>query len=350
MEFRIVNRASGREFSARPGESVLDAGMRHRVYLPYGCRQGSCGHCKGRLVAGEVHYPAGAPVLSEQEREAGIALLCQAEPAGDITIDVPELDPMVLPPARRLPCKVMKLQRLCHDVMGVWLKLPDAQRPPFLAGQYLDILQDDGTRRSFSIANAPHDDRFLELHIRQVEGGEFTDYIFEDLRERDILRIEMPLGSFFLREDSPRPMILMGGGTGFAPLKGIIEHALHIQHAAPMHLFWGVRDQRDLYLGELPHQWAGTAAHFQYSPVLSEPAQDPAWHGATGWVHDAVVAAYPDLSAYDVYMSGPPVMIDAARTAFVAHGLPEARMFSDAFEYNRSLETAAAAARQAAAP
>ena len=214
------------------------------------------------------------------------------------------------------------------------MKLPENERLQFLAGQYLNFILADGSKRAFSIANAPHDDTFIELHIRHIAGGAFTDSLFSGMEEKTILRIEAPLGSYFLREESNKPIILMGGGTGFAPIKGIIEHAFKIAIDRPMHLYWGVRTRKDLYLPELPEAWAATHNNFRYTPVLSDP--DREWQGITGWVHEAVLADYPDLSDYEIYMSGPPPMIKAGKQAFLAHGLPAEALYSDSFEFGAS--------------
>jgi CDP-4-dehydro-6-deoxyglucose reductase len=232
---------------------------------------------------------------------------------------------------RTLPCRVAHKEQLNHDVVRLYLKLPENQRLQFLAGQYLDFILRDGRRRAFSIANAPHDDAMIELHLRHVPGGEFTDYVFDSMREKTILRIQAPLGTFFLREDSERPILFMGGGTGFAPLKGMIEHAFHVGIERPMELYWGVRARRDLYLGDLPERWARERGGFRYTPVLSEP--DDGWDGRTGFVHEAVLEDHPDISAFDVYMSGPPIMVESGRQAFEAAGLSFDHMYSDAFEY-----------------
>mgnify|MGYP001825913806 FL=1 len=230
-----------------------------------------------------------------------------------------------------MPCKVAKIEHLAHDVIRVYLKLPEEQRLQFMAGQYLDFVLEDGRRRAFSIANAPHDDEFVELHIRHVDGGKFTDWVFSQMNEKAILRIEAPLGTFTLSEDSQRPMMFIGGGTGFAPLKGQIEHAFEVGIDRPKELYWGVRAQRDLYLPELPAQWAAERDDFDYTPVLSEP--DTGWSGRSGWVHEAVLEDHPDLARYDIYMAGPPPMIKAARDAFRKVGVSDEQMFYDSFEY-----------------
>jgi CDP-4-dehydro-6-deoxyglucose reductase len=330
MSFKIQVEPSGHEFTVEPGETVLNAALRQGIGLPYGCRSGNCGACMAVLNAGEVAYPSGNTAALEGQ-EADRCLPCQAVPKSDLKLQVREVETAQEIEIRTLPCRVARIKHLSHDVVRLFLKLPENQRLQFLAGQYLDFMLADGRRRAFSIANAPHDDELIELHVRRVPGGDFTDYVFDRMKEKAILRIQAPLGSFFLHEDSERPLILMGGGTGFAPLKGIIEHAFHIGYQRPMHLYWGVRAQRDLYLKELPESWAAEHPNFRFTAVLSEPDAD--WNGRRGWVHEAVLADYPNLADYDLYMSGPPVMIDVAASAFAAAGLSRDHMYSDAFEY-----------------
>lgn len=334
MTFTVTNYASGHQFKVEDGETVLDAALRQGINLEYGCRGGRCGDCQGRLLEGQFEYAQPPLLLQRRSLDDEAILLCQAVPHSDLIIEAREFTTSLDLTPMRMPCKVLKKEQLCHDVMRLYLKLPETVRVPFLSGQYLDFIQEDGERRSFSIANAPHDDNTIELHVRNVVGGEFTQYIFEELKENDILRIEVPLGNFFLREHSHRPIILMGGGTGFAPLKAIVEHARYIGSQRPIHLYWGARAKQDLYLHSLPQKWADTLDHFEYTPVLSEPHSEDKWHGETGFVHEAVLRRYSDLSGFDVYMSGPPIMIDAARDAFLQHGLPPAHLYSDAFEYN----------------
>ncbi len=334
MSFRIKVQPSGHEFAAEADETVLEAALRQGLELPHSCRAGQCAACMAGLLAGEVAYAEDYPAL--EDLQEGQALLCQARPRSDLILeaDVSAALPDEIRPVT-VPCKVMDKELLCHDVARLYLKLPDARPLRFRAGQYLDILTADGARRSFSIASPPHRGQRLELHIRHVEGGEFTHYIFHDLKDKTIWRIEAPLGSFYLREQSDRPILLMGGGTGFAPLKGIIEHALEIGLKRPMHLFWGVRAKRDLYLADLPARWAREYDNFQFTPVLSEPLPEDQWQGEVGFVHESLLRAYPDLQRYEIYMGGPPAMIRAAGDAFIDHGASTERMFSDSFEFNR---------------
>lgn len=335
MRYRVQIQPSGHQFEVGEGETLLDAALRQGLAFPYGCRNGSCGSCKGRVLDGQYHYAGGVapPGLEAGEAAAGLALFCQLMPGSDLRIEVREIHNAADIEVKRLPCRAERLHQAAHDVMVIELKLPATERLQFLAGQYIDILLKDGRRRAFSIANAPHEDACIELHIRHVEGGSFTDHVFADLKARALLRIEGPFGSFFLREASPRPMLLIGGGTGFAPLKGMLEHAFHIGLERPMHLFWGVRARRDLYMDELPRRWAAEHGHFHYTPVLSEPLPGDDWPGETGTVVDAVLRRFPDLGDFDIYMAGPPAMCEAARTRFREAGLPEDRMFSDAFEF-----------------
>jgi CDP-4-dehydro-6-deoxyglucose reductase len=330
MSFQIRTEPGHHSFSVEPGETVLSAALRQGVGLPYGCRNGTCGSCAARLISGRVGYPSGKTEALEG-KTADTCLACQAVPETDLVLEVREVESAALIEVRTLPCRVVRKELLNHDVARLYLKLPEGQRLQFFAGQYLDFILRDGRKRAFSIANAPHDDELIELHVRHVPRGEFTDYVFESMKEKTILRIQAPLGTFFLREESDRPMILMGGGTGFAPLKGMIEHAFHVGVDRPMHLYWGVRSRRDLYLPDLPITWAREHAGFSYTPVLSEP--DPGWTGRRGFVHQAVVEDHPDMSGFDVYMSGPPIMVEAGRDAFESRGLGREHMFSDAFEY-----------------
>lgn len=335
MAFWVQIQPSGHRFEVEAGECLLEAALRQGMALPYGCRNGSCGSCKGRVLAGQFHYPGGGrpPGLDAREEASGLALFCQAIPGSDMSIEVREIHDAGDIQVKTLPCRAEQLRQAAHDVMVIQLRLPATERLQFLAGQYIDILLKDGRRRAFSIANAPHEDGFIELHIRHVEGGSFTDHVFADMQARAMLRIEGPFGNFFLREDSSRPILLVGGGTGFAPLKSMIEHAFHLGIERPIHLFWGVRARRDLYMDELPRRWALEHGQFQYTPVLSEPRPDDAWEGETGTVVEAVLRHYPDLGGFDAYMAGPPAMCTAARETFLQQGLAEDRMFSDAFEY-----------------
>ncbi|KAA6185271.1 CDP-6-deoxy-delta-3,4-glucoseen reductase [Thiohalocapsa marina] len=330
MSFTIRTEPNHHRFSVEPGQTILDAAIKQRIGLPYGCRDGKCGSCSAELLEGEVSYPSGKTQALEGQPD-NACLTCQAVPRSDLRLRVAELETTADIEVRTLPCRVAEKTRLNHDVVRLGLKLPEGQRLQFLAGQYLEFILSDGRKRAFSMANAPHDDALVELHVRRVPGGEFTDFLFDELPEKAILRIQGPLGTFVLREHSERPMIFIGGGTGFAPIKGMLEHAFHAGIQRPMTLYWGARARRDLYLPDLPQRWAAEHANFSYVPVLSEPDAD--WDGRRGLVHEAVLEDHPDIADYDVYLSGPPVMVEAGRSAFEGRGLGMDHMFSDAFEY-----------------
>ncbi len=335
MSFKISVPASGHEFSAEENETILEAALRQGVGLPYGCRNGACGKCSGEVLSGQTEYDTEVlRAQAKKEHEAGKTLFCQACATSDLEIKVREIINDKNIEIKTLPCRVDKMGRLTHDVMMLKLKLPETERLQFMAGQYLEFLLKDGKRRAFSIANAPHDDTYIELHIRHVPDGQFGDFVFDGLKEKTLMRIEGPLGSYFLREDSNRPIILMGGGTGFAPLKGMLEHAFHINLDRPIHLFCGVRAKRDLYMDDTVQQWLKQHPGLKYTPVLSEPVDEDNWQGKIGLVHKSVVEHYPDLSGFDVYLSGPPSMVKAGMDLFYEKGLPETQIYSDSFEYS----------------
>ena len=324
---------SGNTFTVAPGETLLEAALRQNIGLPYGCRNGACGSCKGLLRSGELAYDEYQErALHDNERAAGKALTCCTHPVTDIVFEVRELTGAKDLAIRTLPCRVEKVEKPAEDVAIISLKLPTGERLQFLAGQYIDILLRDGKRRSFSMGNAPHDDQFLQLHIRKSPNGAFSKYVFEEMRERAILRFEGPLGTFYLREDSDKPFIFVAGGTGFAPVKAQIEHLFHKGDDRPMVLYWGARAKKDLYLPDLPLQWAAEHPNFSYVPVLSDPLPDDAWNGRAGFVHQAVLDDFADLSGYQVYACGAPAMTDVARKTFVEErGLPDDEFYCDAF-------------------
>ena len=304
--------------------------------MPYGCKDGACGACKGKVLSGSVdHGKAQAHALKDDEKEAGLTLFCCARAESDLTLECRQLASASDIPVKTLPARIEKLEKLAPDVIELHLRLPASERLQFLAGQYIDILLKDGKKRSFSLANAPHDDAVLQLHIRYVPGGLFTEQVFNSTKVRDILRFNGPHGSFYLREESTKPIIMLAGGTGFAPLKAIIEHAIAEECARPIHLYWGAKAKVDLYQNALPEQWAAAHPNIRYIPVLSEPAAADAWPGRSGLVHQAVMADFPDLSGHQVYACGAPVMIDAAKRDFTAAcGLPEDEIFADAFTFS----------------
>jgi CDP-4-dehydro-6-deoxyglucose reductase len=334
MAFTVTLQPSGHSFAADADATLLDAALAGGIHVPYGCRNGACGACKCKVIDGQVdHGAAQDHALTEEDRAAGYALTCCAKPLSDLVVEAREASAENDIPVKTLPVRVQKLTRVAPDVILMQLKLPASERLQFLAGQFVEFLLKDGKRRAYSLANAPGDDDCLEIHVRLVPGGLFTEHVFNGMKERDILRIEGPHGSFQLQELSTKPIIFLAGGTGIAPVKAIVEHTLQHRIARPMTIYWGARDRAGLYLPELPQQWAQQHAHIRYVPVLSEPAAADGWDGRTGLVHQAVLDDHADLAEYQVYACGAPAMIDAARRDFCARGLPADEFFADAFTF-----------------
>jgi CDP-4-dehydro-6-deoxyglucose reductase len=333
MSFEVKVLPSNHRFDVGDGETVLAAAIRQGVGLPYGCQDGACGSCKCRWVAGEfelgIHQ---LKALSEAERAAGFILACRTKPTSDLVIESHELPAEGMYPVKKMPCRVMTIERPASDVAVIRLQLPANDDFAYHAGQYVQFILRDGSRRSYSMANAPRGERQIELHLRHMPGGKFTDHVFGAMREKDILRMEGPFGSFYLREDSDKPMVLLASGTGLAPIKAIIE-AMHDKDLQrPAVLYWGCRGKSDLYLHAWAEEQAATLPWLRYVPVLSEPRPEDAWSGRTGFVHRAVMVDLPDLSGHEVYACGAPVMVESARADFVAQcGLPEDAFYADAF-------------------
>jgi CDP-4-dehydro-6-deoxyglucose reductase len=287
------------------------------------------------VLSGTVdHGKSQAHALSDAEKADGITLFCCAKAQSDLKLECKQVGAATDIPVKTLPSRIEKMERLAPDVIDMHLRLPANERLQFLAGQYIDILLKNGKKRSFSLANAPHDDALLQLHIRHVPGGLFTDQVFSTMKVRDILRFNGPHGSFYLREDSKKPMIFLAGGTGFAPIKALVEHAIAENCTRPIHIYWGAKARVDLYMPDLPEQWAAAHANIEFVPVLAELAADDAWTGRTGLVHQSVTVDHQNLSDFQVYACGSPGMIDAAKRDFLAAGLPEEEFFADAFTFS----------------
>lgn len=345
--YRITFRPSGRIITTEPTETILEAALRYGLSLPYGCRNGSCGTCKGKIIQGIVDYGAySEEALTEQEKEQQLALFCCAKPLSDLEIECQEIEAVKDIRIRTMPCRVHKLEHVASDVMIIYLKLPANERLQFLPGQYIDILMKDGQRRSFSLANAPGNDEFLQLHTRNYTGGVFSEYVFSHMKEKDILRFEGPLGSFFLH-DTPKndtPIIFLAGGTGFAPVKSMLEHLFYTENTRFKHnkikLYWGARTGDGLYLNDLARKWEEENGNFNYIPVLSEPLLTDNWQGKTGLVHQAVMEDMNTLSNCQVYACGAPAMVKAAFDSFTSQrNLQEENFFSDAFIPSKPAET-----------
>ncbi len=337
MSFKVTVQPSNHEFTVEEGQTVLDAAMAAGIVLPYSCRNGACSTCKGKVIAGS--YDAGsspAQILSPEDLEQGYTLFCQARPSSDLVIEAQEIRMASDIQIRKMPSRVMGMNKLTDDVMVLKLQLPAADPFRYYAGQYLEFILKDGRRRSYSMATPPADDNMVELHVRHMPGGVFTDHVFgtgaTQMKLREILRVEGPFGSFFLRDDSDRPVVFLASGTGFAPIKAIVERMIATGDKRKAVLYWGGRRPSDLYMDELARGWEKRLPGFTYVPVVSDALPEDGWTGREGFVHKAVMQDIPDLSGYQVYACGAPIMVDSARRDFTEHnGLPEDQFFADAF-------------------
>ncbi len=319
MKVRVL--PSNREFQAQADEAVLSAALRQHLNLPHSCKGGSCGTCRVRVLSGSVEYPHGRPIgISEAEEAAGYALICQARATADLAIEIREIRHVTDVEIRELPARVERMERLAPDVMGLWLRLPAIEPFIWQSGQYVDVMLPGDRRRSFSLANPPRDAAPLELHVRRARGGEFSERVFGDLKPGSLLRIEGPLGQFIYRPGD-RPLIMIGGGTGYAPLKAMIREALDSDSRRDLHLFWGARTVVDLYDDDWLRALAAKHPGFHYTPVPG------------GFVHEAVLARIADLAEYDIYAAGPPAMIDAVRAGLPRQGADPGRIYIDSFDY-----------------
>ncbi len=334
--FKVTVQPSGRSFAVEPGETILAAAIRQGIGMPYGCRDGACGSCKCRKLEGEVRLREHLDdALNAQEEAQGIILACSAWPQSDVVIESDQVSSEASYPIRKFPVRVLHLERPAPDVIMAQMMLPAGDAFGYRAGQYVDVLLKDGSRRSYSMANAPHTQatqRGLELHIRHTPGGLFTEQVFANMKEKDILRVEGPFGSFYLREASDKPIVLLASGTGFAPVKALIEHLQHLGSTRAATLYWGGRRPRDLYMDAWVRERLAQLPTLRYVPVVSDALPEDSWSGRTGFVHQAVLDDLADLSSYEVYACGAPVVVNAARADFTAlRGLPEDAFFADAF-------------------
>ena len=336
MSFNVSVLPSGRSFSANADETLLAAAIRQGIGLPYGCKDGACGSCKCKKLEGTVTHGAHQlKALSAEEEASGFILTCCGVAHSDVVLESRQVTDESAFPIRKMPVRVTSLQRASHDVMVIRLQLPASDMMKYHAGQYVEFLLRDGDRRAYSMANAPHtqtETPGLELHIRHMPGGKFTDHVLGAMKEKEILRIEGPYGSFFLREDSDKPLVLLASGTGFAPLKALIEHMQHKNITRPAVLYWGGRRPADLYMHDWMQAKVAEMPHLRYIPVISDALPEDHWTGRTGFVHQAVLEDFSDLSGHQVYACGAPIVVESARDAYSAlAGLPAEEFFADAF-------------------
>jgi len=321
---KVTLQPSGHSFEVPEGQNIVQAGLAAGYMLPYSCRAGVCRTCRGTILEGKVDYGlVHETYLPESDKAKGLALLCQAKPLTDVVVEVREVQGVK---PRMIPCRVERLEKPAPDVAVIGLRLPMNENFRFLAGQYIDFLLKEGKRRSYSLATRPDPAGVtaLEIHVRHTPGGAFTDHVFSNLKVRDLLRFEGPLGSFYLREDSSKPIVMLASGTGFAPIKAMCDYAAEKKITRPITLYWGGRLKRDLYQFEAAQAWP----HVKFIPVLS----DEKWDGRTGFVHRAVMEDFPDLSGHQVYACGAPIVVESARRDFSAQcKLPADEFFADSF-------------------
>jgi CDP-4-dehydro-6-deoxyglucose reductase len=341
--FKVTVQPSGRAFSVDAGEAILPAAIRQGVGMPYGCKDGACGSCKCKKVEGTVvHGLHQTKALSPEEEAQGYILTCCGVPQSDVVIYSKQVTDESAFPVRKMPSRVLSLEKRSHDVMIVRMQLPANDTLRFHAGQYVEFVLRDGSRRSYSMANAAHNQMqatgagttapVIELHIRHMPGGKFTDHVFAAMKEKEILRLEGPYGSFYLREDSDKPMILLASGTGFAPIKALIEHMQFKGVQRPATLYWGGRRPADLYLDDWVKSQVQSMPNLKYVPVISNALPEDNWTGRAGFVHKAVMEDFPDLSGHQVYACGAPIVVDSARDEYSAVAkLPPEEFYADAF-------------------
>jgi CDP-4-dehydro-6-deoxyglucose reductase len=338
MSRKITLMPSGSRAVAEDGESILQAALAVEFRFPHGCGNGQCGGCKARLLQGEIDYlnDYRPDLLSRREREQGMIVSCMASPRSEVCIEVQEAVDKPLIERRIYEAKLVEKNRLSEDVLQLVLTLPQEDQAMYYPGQYLSVLLDDGDRRAFSMASSPANRSGIELHIRHRPTGRLTPRLFNDIQVGDALRIEFPLGDFMLDDKSERPLLLIAGGTGFAPIKSMIESMSDqlLEDRRQVHLFWGAENGSLLYMDASARGWSEQYPCFEYTPVIS--GADEHWFGERGLVHKAVVARYPDLSSFDIYLAGPQAMVAAAEKTFPAFGADPTRCFSDAFIPARS--------------
>lgn len=337
MSYKVTVLPSNHTFTVKEGQDLISAALEHDIILPYSCRNGSCTSCRGKVVSGEYDTGIGTEnLIPPQSRAAGYTLFCETKPKTDLVVESREVRLATDIVIRKMPVRVVGMEQAAKDVMILKLQMPATEPFRFMPGQYLEFILKDGRRRAYSMASRPNGTEPVELHIRHTPGGAFTDHVFgagaTQMKEREILRVEAPLGSFFLREESDKPMIFLASGTGFAPLKAIMEEVIEKGITRPITLYWGGRRPHDLYRSDLAYEWQEKLANFTFVPVISDALPEDDWVGRTGFVHAAVLEDFEDLSGYQVYACGAPVVVDSARQAYtVKAGLPEEEFYADSF-------------------
>ncbi|MEI7600712.1 MAG: FAD-binding oxidoreductase [Aestuariivirga sp.] len=327
MAIPVITLSSGPSFPARPGLSILESAAEAEIVLPYSCKVGRCSSCKCRILKGKTDLISPELSLTEEEKREGWVLSCVRTTGEDISVEVDEFLNLVLPAARTLPCRISALTRVAPDVLKVTLRLPHSTEFNFIPGQYIEVIGNNGIRRSYSLATAQISENCFDLHIRHVEGGAMSTYLFRDAKPNDLLRLNGPLGTFFVRQTAAIDLVFLATGTGIAPIKAMLEWISTLpepESPKSVTVLWGVRHKEDFYLDLKP-----VCSAFKYILVCS--GADEIWDGARGHVQDVFLSMQPDLRNVSVYACGSMEMIQDARRELISNGLASNRFYSDAF-------------------
>jgi CDP-4-dehydro-6-deoxyglucose reductase len=326
LPYSVTVQPSARQFLVESDETILAAAIRQGVGMAYSCRDGVCGTCRCRILEGRVRALRDRP----DAVEPGYAKVCSAYADSDVVLESAFVAAAGMPAVQKMPCRVVGIRRAAADVAILRLETPRNRALEYRPGQYVELSLRDGTRRKFSLATADGS-AGLEFHIRLLPGGSFSGHVDATLKEKDVLHLEGPFGTFLLQESSD-PIVMLASGTGFAPIKAMLESVKARGVAVPIKLYWGCRRRGDLYLNDWVERLQGELPWLEYVPVLSEPSEADSWTGRTGLVHRAVMADLPDLRSCQVYACGVPIMVESARADFTSKcGLREVNFHADSF-------------------
>ena len=332
MTVKVRLLPSDHEFTAEPGENLLDAALRAGLSIRYSCSSGSCGECRARLVSGQLgeRQPQDY-AFGQRERDEGQFLLCRTTAATDLVLEAVEARGAADIPVQQITTQVCKLARLTDEVMELQVRTPRSKTLWFLAGQHVRLSIDGLAPRNKSVASCPCNGRVLQFHVRRAPGDPFSEYVFNRLKLRDSLEIEGPFGEFVLDESSPRPLIFIAFETGFAPIKSLIEHAISLEMNQPMRLYWIARDEPEHYLENYCRSWHDALDDFTFTPITAKAdAGEPTpSEQALAQASARIVAEHPDLSGFDVYANGPDSLFTGLCGTLLEKGLPAERLFMD---------------------
>jgi CDP-4-dehydro-6-deoxyglucose reductase, E3 len=329
-----------KSFAVAKDEAILTAALRAGVNLSHICRRGTCGACRASVEQGEVEQDLFRPTaLSHRDGKSGYVLLCCSRALSNVVIDATELD-RPRETSRRIPARVISLDRPTSDVAIVTLRTPPAENLDYVPGQYVGIVGDDGFARAFSIANAPRGDRSIDLHVGRVPDGAVTGHVHQRMQVGDVIQIETPQGLNHLPADDSKPLIAIVGGTGYAPIQAILEDWIARGVSKEVHLYWGSRAPSGFYALRSAEALVSRFPNSKFTPVVSDESSDDGWKGRRGLVHLAALADFPDLREAQVFVCGSPGMVDATERDCLTAGLRAERLYADTFSIVRPLQAA----------